>query len=693
MMMMMNRTILSTLKLPIHPLSVSRNVKYHSLLDLKRPLIVAYSLSNGGSRMAEFVGSSLMRNVTCDSSLVKGTPLWSQSHTIQKSAPLSNDKPPETAVDAKPRSSPRVSWGSIWRYLKQDWKLLIGVSVTAILAALINIWTPRVIGTLANILSSSLSSGSSLLGSTSVLMRIREPAVKLLSLFAVQGMLTFVYITLVSVLGERVSLRIRTDLFTSLLSQEMAFFDSRRTGEMMQRLQDDVGEFKHSLKVCVSQGLKSFTQILGSLIGLVAVSSTLTGYLLAVSPVLYGIGNLYGGYLRYLSARAKEADAESSAIASEALSNIRTVRSFAGEEHEVDRYSESLDKAAAAQEKLGFHIGVFQGFTNFSIGSMIVFVLYVGGTMVASGQMTGGDLMSYLISIQTTQKSLSSLSVLFAQSIKAVGSFARIQEYLDRQPAIPSKGGLIIRDLSGEIQFRNVQFAYPTRPEVEVFENFNLTVPAGRILALCGSSGAGKSSVAALIERFYEVDRGSITIDGVDIKDVDPRWLRQNIGFIHQEPILFAGTVLENIRYGRSEATMDEVRQAARDANAAEFIESLPDKYDSVVGERGVTLSGGQRQRIAIARALLKDPKILIFDEATSALDAESERIVQEALNRLMQGRTVVLIAHRLSTIQDAHQIVVLSKGGHIVESGSHFELMHKRGAYFNLYTSTHRSE
>jgi ATP-binding cassette subfamily B (MDR/TAP) protein 8 len=305
-----------------------------------------------------------------------------------------------------------------------------------------------------------------------------------------------------------------------------------------------------------------------------------------------------------------------------------------------------------------------------------------------------------MVAMQNTQKSLSHIGVLFGQSIKAFGSLGRVYEYITEAEDQAVNNKIILEEIEDKIEFKNVNFAYPTRPEAKVLNNFSLKIPVGKVLAICGTSGSGKSTIGQLIEKFYEIDDGDILVDGVSVKDIDSRSLRKNIGYINQEPILFHTTILENIRYGNPNATLEEVKEAARQANASHFIESFPKGYDTIVGDRGVALSGGQKQRIAIARAILKNPSILILDEATSALDSHSERIVQEALNRLMKGRTVIVIAHRLSTIKNADKIIVMKPYDildgnriNIIESGNHRSLMRKKGEYYKFYKDLSRKD
>jgi ATP-binding cassette subfamily B (MDR/TAP) protein 8 len=577
---------------------------------------------------------------------------------------------------------------NLWKLIKPDISTFTAVCATAILAAIVNIYTPRAIGKLVNLISTAIRAKTI---SADLLRELTQPASLLLGLYFSQGFLTFLYIALNSVLGERVAYRLKTQLFDELIHKEMVFFDQVQSGELVSRLSQDISEFKHSFKGAVSQGLKSFTQVLGSLYQLMRLSSYLTSYLLVAAPVAYGFGNIYGSYLRYLSKKAKEQDSLNSSIAGECLSNIKTVKAFANEDNEVERFALSAAASQRAQEKLGFHIGLFQGTINFSIGAMVLSVLYIGGRLVINNDIDGGSLMSYLITVQQAQTALVKLSVLFAQALKASSSMTRIFEFIDvkdRLNANSSISKLSLERIGGNIELRNVTFSYPSRKDQLVLNNFSLNIPEGQVIALCGHSGSGKSTIASLIEKFYDIDAGSIQIDGYDIQNLDDKWLRRNVGFINQEPVLFAASILENIRYGNPSASFEEVIRAAKLSNAHDFIDSFPDKYNTLVGERGASLSGGQKQRIAIARALLKNPKILILDEATSALDAESERVVQDALENLMKNKTVLIIAHRLSTIEKADRIVLLGKGGVILEQGTHDELFKKRGAYYRLYTN-----
>lgn len=350
-------------------------------------------------------------------------------------------------------------------------------------------------------------------------------------------------------------------------------------------------------------------------------------------------------------------------------------------------FGQEVESSRKLNIQLGLGIGAFQCLANIALNGIVLGTMFAGGRLMTRDEISAGDLMSFLVSTQTIERSLAQLSLLFGNVVRGLSAGARVFEFINATPTIPLSGGKKIpfHSLRGDIKFQNVRFSYPTRAEQEVLKDFSLTIPAGKVVALVGLSGGGKSTVAALLERFYEVGQGKITLDGENIKDLDPSWLRgRAIGFINQEPVLFATSVMENIRYGRPDATDLEVLEAADLANAHSFITGFPEGYKTVLGERGVTVSGGQKQRIAIARALIKNPSILVLDEATSALDAESERIVQEALNNVIKGRTVLIVAHRLSTIRDADAIAVVSNGK-IVEQGTHEELRKRKGLYWEL--------
>ncbi|KAK7862914.1 hypothetical protein R5R35_002461 [Gryllus longicercus] len=577
----------------------------------------------------------------------------------------------------------KFDWKKFFEMLwPHAWHLASAIA-GALAVAFLNIKIPLVLGEIINILSELLKTGSGLV----ITKEMAKPIKNLIGMYVAQAAFTFLYISLLSCVGERIAASMKQELFSSIMKQDISFFDSNRTGDIMNRITVDVQEFKSSFKLCISHGLRSFTQMAGCVISLFVISPQMAGGMLLVLPSVIVVGTVVGSFLRRLSRAAQAQVSKATAVGDEAINNIRIVRAFAAEDKECELFAYETNTAADFNQLLGIGIGMFQGGTNLFLNGLVLGTLYGGSHLMASGNINAGDLMAFLVATQTIQRSLAQLSLLFGHVIRGLSAGARVFEYINMQPTIPISGGKTIpyHSLIADVEFKDVSFAYPTRPQQNVLKNFNLRLPSGHTVAVVGTSGNGKSTIAALLERFYDVDSGSITIDGLDIRDLDPAWLRgRAIGFINQEPTLFATTIMENIRFGFPDATDTEVIEVAKLANAHEFITKFPDGYNTVLGERGVTVSGGQRQRIAIARALLKNPSILILDEATSALDTESERIVQNALEKLTRGRTVLVIAHRLSTVQNADIIVVLNNGV-IVEVGSHMTLMTKRGFYWNL--------
>ncbi|CAL1535983.1 unnamed protein product [Lymnaea stagnalis] len=586
--------------------------------------------------------------------------------------------------DQTKSKAPEFKWRAFFSLLGEDIIYMIGAILAALGAAVVNIQIPLMLGEITNIVTKFTADAA--LGTNSFLSDIKQPALKLLSLYGLQGFLTLAYISFLAVVGENLASRLRKQLFHSLLQQDIQFFDTHKVGQLIDRLTSDVQEFKSSFKLTISQGLRSTTQTIGCVVSLYLISPKLTLIMLGVIPLVIIGGATWGAMLRALSRDAQEEIAKSTAIADEALGNVRTVRAFAMEQKEFELYEHQVDKSAATSIRLGVGIGTFQGAANVFLNGLVLGSLFAGGWMISAHELKAGDLISFLVATQMIERSMAQMSLLLGHVVRGLSAGARVFEYINSDPKIPLTGGKKIpyHAFMGNIEFNDVGFHYPTR-EQNVLNDFNLQIPGGKIVALVGLSGGGKSTIAALLERFYDVTSGTITIDGTDIKELDPAWLRgQAIGFINQEPVLFATTVMENIRYGRPLATDEEVIEAAKLANAHDFITTFPNGYRTVLGERGVTVSGGQKQRIAIARALIKNPSILILDEATSALDAESERIVQEALDKVVQGRTTLVIAHRLSTIRDADLIAVVSKG-RVVEMGTHSSLKAARGIYWDL--------
>jgi ATP-binding cassette subfamily B protein len=509
-------------------------------------------------------------------------------------------------------------------------------------------------------------------------------ALILIAMFLVGSVLGWVRVWLFTVAGERVVSRLRRDVYSAILRQDTAFFDSARTGELTNRLASDTTVLQNTVTVNVSMALRFGAGALGGMAALAWTSPVLAGLALAVVPVVVVTAALYGRALRGLSGKVQDALAGSNAIAEETIGGIRTVRSFAREPEERARYAAAVDTAYQLAARRAFASGAFQGLLGFAGQSAIALVVWYGGHLVSTDQMTIGDLTAFLLYTLVVAFSLGALSGLYGDFMNAIGASARIFDLLDQHGALEGQGGLPVPRPAGAIRFEGVTFAYPTRPDAPVLSDFDLSIAPGEVVALVGPSGSGKSTVAGLLARYYDPQAGSIFLDDRALSTLDPQQLRGHVGTVAQEPLLFAASIAENIRYGRPDATDAEVEAAARAANAEEFIVRFPERYQALVGERGVRLSGGQKQRIAIARAILKDPAILILDEATSALDSESEHLVQDALERLMKKRTTLVIAHRLSTVKDADRVVVIA-AGRIAEQGTHDQLLQRDGLYRRL--------
>lgn len=506
----------------------------------------------------------------------------------------------------------------------------------------------------------------------------------LVGIFAMTAMASALRFAVLSRAGERIVSRLRVDLYRALMSQETAFFDGEKIGELSSRLSSDASVLQTTLTANVSMVLRNVVQVLGALAVLLYLSAKLTLMMLLIIPPVALAAVFYGRRVRKLSKEAQDALARSSEVAVESMSGIRTVRSFAAEKKEIQRYETAITQTLWLAYRRIRVSSLFFGLTSFVGFSSGAAVLWYGARLLASGEMTAGSLTTFMMNTVQVAFSFSSLAELWTDVQRAAGASERVFELLNRAPAIAVSGGQTLLPLLGRVEFQNVSFAYPTRPDVAVLKHFELSLEPGEVVALVGPSGAGKSTIASMLYRLYDPIEGQLRLDSVPYAKLDPDWLRRQIGVVAQEPLLFSTSIADNIRYGRPEASDAEVKAAAETANAHSFISSFPEGYQTLVGERGIQLSGGQKQRVAIARAVLKDPRILILDEATSALDAESEHLVREALDRLMKGRTTLVIAHRLSTVKDANRVVVLEAGA-VVQTGTHATLLAEEGLYRRL--------
>jgi len=509
-------------------------------------------------------------------------------------------------------------------------------------------------------------------------------ALGLFAAFTLLGIAGSIRYYLFSISGERIVLRLREKLYSRILVQDLAFFDSNRTGDLMSRLASDCTTLQNTVSVNVSQGLRNFSQGAGGFAFMFYTSWQLSTLMLLMVPPVAGATAIFGKRIRSYSKEFQNTLAASGIVAEETISGVRTVKSFVQECTETERYRHSLDQA------LGVVIKKVRAIAEFMTVAMVVglgaicFVLWYGGREVILDHMSIGDMTQFLMYLMIVALSAGSLGSLWGDLMAGIGASNRVFAIIEREPEVADTGGTLV-EINGRIEFHQVEFSYPSRPDVAVLRGVNLTVMPGQVVALVGSSGGGKTTIANLIPRFYEPKSGSILLDGTAIKSLRPSYLRENIGIVSQEPVLISATIADNIRYGCPDASDAQMRQAAQDANALEFIERFPGGFNTEVGEKGVQLSGGQKQRVAIARAILKNPRILLLDEATSNLDTASEALVQVALQRLMHGRTTIIIAHRLATVKDADNIFVVD-AGQIVQQGCHEDLARDQaGLYYKL--------
>jgi len=504
-----------------------------------------------------------------------------------------------------------------------------------------------------------------------------------LTVFAIQSVTSALRYYFFTLAGEKTVKRLRSRLFSQIIGQDIPFFDGQKTGELLGRLSSDTAVLQNALSVNISMLVRSIVQATGGLIMLFLTSAKLTIFIFIIIPPLGFLAARFGKKVKAISKRAQDALASSSGVAEEGISGVRTVKAFAQESFENIRYEDRLEASLLLSKE---KINVVAKFTNLVslLGlSVVVFIIWYGGKLVIDGEMTVGTLTSFLLYVITVAFSVGMLGSLWTDFMSAFGASERIFELLEK-PIEDIQIGKEKID-SGRIEFKDVHFAYPSRPDFPVLRGVSFSIDPHETVAVVGSSGAGKSTLVQLLMRFYETQSGSILFDGHESRLYSLKGLRESIGIVAQEPVLVSESLFENIRYGKPEATLLEVQEAARKAFAHDFITSFPDGYETLVGERGVQLSGGQKQRVAIARALLKNPKILVLDEATSALDAESEHLVQKALEDQIGKRATLIIAHRLSTVKQADKIIVMQEGK-VVQVGTHNELFKQElGLYHKL--------
>lgn len=519
--------------------------------------------------------------------------------------------------------------------------------------------------------------------STFFLSTINAVALGFMVIITLQAAFSYSRVYFFSRFTERSLADLRLAVYQKMIWLPQSFFDARRVGELMSRVTSDVSTVSDAFTFMLAELLRQVVVLIGGILIISISTPQLTLFMLLTFPLLVVAALFFGKFIRKMSKKAQDQLASANVIVEETLQSVTVVKSFTNEAFEVNRYKKALQDVIATALGTAKYRGLFFSFTIFAMFGGIIGVTWYGAYLVQNGAMTTGDLISFVFYTTFVGASIAGLGDLYGQLQKSIGASERILEILDLGD---ERGNAELElKLNGEISFNKVSFVYPTRSDVTVLKNMSFDIASGEKVALVGPSGSGKSTIINLLMRFYETSDGAIVVDKQNVRNYPLSAYRKNIGIVPQEVMLFGGTIRENIAYGKPGATDREIETAARKANAWEFIESFPEGLNTIVGDRGVKLSGGQRQRVAIARAILKDPSILILDEATSSLDAGSERLVQEALEKLMENRTTIVIAHRLSTIRKVDRILVI-KQGEIAEAGTHSELNAlDDGIYSNL--------
>ena len=498
--------------------------------------------------------------------------------------------------------------------------------------------------------------------------------IKLLILFAFQAVFSFFRVVTFTSFTEHMLASIRQAAYQKLIQMPMSFFSDRQVAELNSRMASDITQISETFTTSIAEFLRQLIIIVGGTIIICTMSWKLALIMLSIIPVIAVITLVFARYIRKLSALVQDKIADSNVITGEGLQGITNVKTFTNENFEIKRYNSVTQEILQLAIKGGIARGAFFSFVIFCLFGAIIFIVYTGVTMTIDHQLPASDVMSFLMYTVFVAGSIGGIAEQVASIQRALGATERVMDIIDGNIEKINLTPTKTDRFAGTITFKDVNFFYPSRPDFSVLKDVNFTIESGKMLALVGPSGSGKSTIASLLLRFYEPQSGKILIDGKDITQYDLTDYRSNLAIVPQDVLLFGGSIKENIAYGKPDATDAEIIDAAKQANAFEFIDRFPGKFETKVGERGIQLSGGQRQRVAIARAILKNPSILILDEATSSLDSESERLVQEALDKLMVGRTSVVIAHRLSTIRNADKIIVIENGT-VRESGTHAEL------------------
>ena len=515
---------------------------------------------------------------------------------------------------------------------------------------------------------------------------INSIVILLFSLFGVQAIFSYFRVVIFTNVTENALRDLRKSAFERLIYMPMDFFNQNKVGELSSRISTDIVQIQETLRTTIAEFFRQIVTIGGSVILLIFISWKLALIMVATVPVMALIAVFFGRFIKKLSTNAQNFAAESNSIVEEALMGISNVKSFTNEIFILGKYQKSIEEIRALNVKSGMWRGLFISFIIFCMTGAIVFIVWQGLLMTQgeNPELSSADFFSFMMYTIMMVASVGSIPDLYAAIQKSIGATENLMNIIHQDNEKEILTGKQKPEIIGNVEFNNVHFSYPQRKDIEILKGISLKASKNETIALVGSSGAGKSTISSLLLNYYSIQEGAILFDGVNIKDIDSEHLRSQLAIVPQEVILFAGTIEENIAFGRPKANEAEIIEAAKQANALEFINSFPEGLKTQVGDRGIQLSGGQKQRIAIARAILKNPTILILDEATSALDSESERLVQDALDKLMVGRTSFVIAHRLSTIRKANKILVLNHG-EIAEQGTHEDLIQQKGIYANL--------
>ncbi len=569
---------------------------------------------------------------------------------------------------------------------KHKWKFALGMFFLAGTAATALIF-PRLMGNLMGVIGSNGEQNTNI-DKNQLLEFANSTGVKLLLLFTLQAIFSFFRVVTFTSVTENMLASLRQAAYNKLVQMPMSFFSERQVAELNSRIATDISQISDTFTTNIAEFLRQFIIIVGGIIIICFMSWKMAVVMLAIIPVIAIITLFFSRFIRKLSKEVQDRVAESNVIVGESLQGIANVKSFTNEAYEINRYTNKTIEIMKLAIRGGVARGSFFSFIIFCLFGAIIFIVWYGIRLTVNDVISPKDMLSFLFYTVFVAASIGGIAEQLAAIQRAIGATERVMDIIDgttEEINLQYKKSENNIRVEGKVEFKDVKFFYPTRPEFQVLKNISFTANKGETIALVGPSGSGKSTIAAMILRFYNPQSGEIKVDGKNVNDYELTQLRDNMAIVPQDVLLFGGSIKENIAYGKPTATMAEIVEAARKANALEFIESFPKQFETIVGDRGIQLSGGQRQRIAIARAVLKNPSILILDEATSSLDSESERIVQEALDKLMVGRTSFVIAHRLSTIRKADKIIVIEKG-EVRESGKHEELIKlENGLYRSL--------